>query len=217
MNQFLFFIDRLSAWTGKAFSWCILILAFATTYEVFVRYVLRSPTSWAFDISYIMYGTLFMMGGAYALSRNAHVRGDFVYRLWPPRVQAAIEFVLYFIFFFPGILAMIYAGIDYAAESWSFLPYGPDGPFGEISINSPAGVPVFPLKTILPLAAFLLFLQGIAETIRCVQCMKTGKWPTRLHDVEELEKELIEKKRREEAEMAAAQSAQDDSGKEGAR
>ena len=203
MNQFLFFIDRLSAWTGKAFAWCILILAFATTYEVFVRYVLRDPTSWAFDISYIMYGTLFMMGGAYALSRNAHVRGDFVYRLWPPRVQAAIEFLLYFIFFFPGVLALIYAGIDYAAESWSFLPYGPDGPFGEISINSPAGVPVFPLKTILPLAAFFLLLQGIAETIRCVQCLRTGKWPDRLTDVEELEKELVEKKRREEAEMAA--------------
>ena len=203
MNQILFFIDRLSAWTGKAFAWCILILAFATTYEVFVRYVLRDPTSWAFDISYIMYGTLFMMGGAYALSRNAHVRGDFVYRLCPPRVQAAIEFLLYFIFFFPGVLALIYAGIDYAAESWSFLPYGPDGPFGEISINSPAGVPVFPLKTILPLAAFFLLLQGIAETIRCVQCLRTGKWPDRLTDVEELEKELVEKKRREEAEMAA--------------
>ena len=214
MNHFLFFIDRLSAWVGKAFSWCILILAFATTYEVFVRYVLRAPTSWAFDLSYIMYGTLFMMGGAYALSRNAHVRGDFVYRLWPPRVQAAVEIVLYFIFFFPGILALIYAGIAYAAESWSFLPYGPDGPFGEISINSPAGVPVFPLKTILPLAAFLLLLQGIAETIRCVLCLRTGKWPTRLHDVEELEKELIEKQRRKEAELAAREGGY---GKEGAQ
>jgi len=214
MNQFLFFIDRLSAWVGKAFSWCILILAFATTYEVFVRYVLRAPTSWAFDISYIMYGTLFMMGGAYALSRNAHVRGDFVYRLWPPRVQAGIEIVLYFVFFFPGVLALIYAGYVYAAESWSYLPYGPAGPFGEISINSPAGVPVFPLKTILPLAAFFLLLQGIAETIRCIQCLQQGSWPNRLHDVEELEKELIEKKRREEAEMAARESGD---GKEGAQ
>ena len=208
MNQFLFFIDRLSAWVGKAFAWCILILAFATTYEVFVRYALRAPTSWAFDISYIMYGTLFMMGGAYALSRNAHVRGDFVYRLWPPRVQAAVEFVLYFIFFFPGILALIFAGTDYAAESWSFLPYGPEGPFGEISINSPVGVPVFPLKTILPIAAFFLLLQGIAETIRCVQCLRTGKWPERLGDVEELEKELIEKQRQKEAEIAAREGGE---------
>jgi len=203
MNQFLFFIDRLSAWVGKSFAWCILILAFATTYEVFVRYVLRDPTSWAFDISYIMYGALFMIGGAYALSRNAHVRGDFVYRLWPPRVQAGVEFVLYFLFFFPGILALIYAGIDYAAESVSFMPYGPDGPFGEISINSPVGVPVFPLKIILPLACFFLMLQGIAETIRCVQCLRTGKWPERLGDVEELEKELVEKQRQKEAEIAA--------------
>lgn len=197
MNHFLYFIDRLSAWTGKSFAWCILILTFATTYEVFVRYVLRDPTSWAFDISYIMYGTLFMMAGGYALSRNAHVRGDFVYRLWPPRIQAGIELTLYFLFFFPGILALIYAGYDYAAESWGFRPYGPDGPLGEISINSPAGVPVFPLKTILPIASFILLLQGIAETIRCVQCLKTGAWPQRLHDVEEMEKVLQEQHQRE--------------------
>lgn len=203
MNHFLFFIDRLSQWVGKAFGWCILVLCLATTYEVFVRYVLGAPTSWAFDVSYIMYGTLFMMAGAYTLSRNAHVRGDFVYRLWPPRIQASIEIVLYFIFFFPGILALIYAGIDYAAESVSFMPYGPTGPWGEISINSPAGVPVFPLKIILPLACFFLLLQGIAEAIRCVQCIKTGAWPSRLEDVEELEKELIRKHEEEKAAKAA--------------
>ncbi|MBT8359944.1 MAG: TRAP transporter small permease subunit [Deltaproteobacteria bacterium] len=213
MNQFLNFIDRFSAWVGKSFAWCILILTFATTYEVFVRYVLRDPTSWAFDISYIMYGTLFMMAGGYALSRNAHVRGDFVYRLWPPRIQASIELVLYFIFFYPGVLALIYAGINYAAESWSYMPYGPSGLRGEISINSPAGVPVFPLKTILPIASAVLLLQGIAETIRCVLCIKTGEWPARLHDVEEMEKVLIEQHQREEAEKArlAAES------KEGAK
>ena len=210
MNKILFFIDRLSAWMGKAFAWCILILTFAVTYEVFVRYVLRAPTSWAFDISYIMYGALFTMAGAYALSRDAHVRGDFLYRLWPPRVQAGVELVLYFLFFFPGMLALIYAGIDYAAESWSFRPYGPQGPIGEISINSPAGVPVFPLKTILPIAAFLLLLQGIAETIRCIQCLKSGQWPARLQDVEELEKELVKKEqeRRKQAEMEARQGAE---------
>lgn len=207
MNHFLYFIDRLSAWTGKAFAWCILILTFATTYEVFVRYALRNPTSWAFDISYIMYGTLFMMAGGYALSRNAHVRGDFVYRLWPQRVQAGIELVLYFLFFFPGVLALIYAGYDYAAESWSFRPYGPDGPLGEISINSPAGVPVFPLKTILPIASFILLLQGIAETIRCIQCLKTGAWPQRLHDVEEMETILQEQHQRELAEEMREESS----------
>ncbi len=210
MNKFLYFIDRLSAWVGKGFAWCILILCLATTYEVFVRYVLRAPTSWAFDISYIMYGTLFMMAGGYALSRNAHVRGDFVYRLWPPRIQAGIEFTLYIIFFFPGVLALIYAGWDYAAESWSFLPYGPSGPRGEISINSPAGVPVSPLKTILPVASFFLLLQGIAETIRCVQCLRTGSWPVRLEDVEEMEQELIKQHQREQefAEKGAAEAAE---------
>lgn len=190
MENFLFFIDRLSAWAGKSFGWCILILTGATTYEVFVRYVLRSPTAWAFDISYIMYGTLFMMAGGYCLSRNGHVRGDFVYRLWPPRMQAAIELTLYFLFFFPGIAALIYGGFSYAAESLSYMPFGVDGPRGEISINSPIGVPVFPLKILLVVASSIMFLQGIAEAIRCVQCIKSGKWPGRMHDVEELEKQL---------------------------
>ena len=113
---------------GKSFAWCILVLTLGTTYEVFVRYVLRSPTSWAFDLSYIMYGALFTMAGAYTLSRNGHVRGDFVYRLWPPRIQAGIEFVLYFLFFFPGVLALIYAGAMYAAESWQFRPLAPPAP-----------------------------------------------------------------------------------------
>lgn len=191
MERFLFFIDNLSAWTGKAFAWCIVVLTFATSYEVFVRYVLRDPTSWSFDISYTMYGALFMMAGAYTLSRNGHVRGDVVYRLLSPRNQARIEFVLYFLFFFPAMLAMIYAGIDYASESWAYRPFGPNGRIGEISINSPAGVPVASLKTILPLAAFILLLQGIAEMIRCILCMKSGEWPQRLHDVEELEVTLL--------------------------
>lgn len=208
MNTFLNTIDRMSAWVGKAFAWCILILCLATTYEVFVRYALRSPTVWAFDVAYIMYGTLFMMAGAYALSRNAHVRGDFVYQLWPPRIQAGIELVLYFVFFFPGVLALIYAGVIYAHESWGYMPFGPDGPRGEISINSPAGIPVFPLKTILPIASGFLLLQGIAETIRCILCLKNGEWPARMHDVEEMEKVLIEKKKKEDAERAAREAAE---------
>lgn len=215
MNSFLNFVDRFTAWVGKSFAWCILILCLATTYEVFVRYVLRAPTSWAFDISYIMYGTLFMMAGGYALSRNAHVRGDFVYRLWPPRVQAGIELTLYFLFFYPGVLALIYAGFNYAGESWSYMPYGFDGPRGEISINSPAGVPVSPLKTILPVASVVLLLQGIAETIRCILCLKSGAWPARLHDVEEMETILTEQHQRELAEQQRSQAAgQEDVGLE---
>ncbi len=184
MDRFPLLIDRLSAWVGKAFAWCILVLTLAYVYEVFVRKALRDPTAWAFDISYTMYGALFMMAGAYALSRDAHVRGDVIYRLWPARVQAVIELTLIILFLFPGMAALIYAGIDYASESWSYRPWGPNGPPGEISINSPIGVPVAPLKTLLPIAAFLVLLQGMAEALRCVLCMKHGKWPQRLHEVE---------------------------------
>jgi TRAP-type mannitol/chloroaromatic compound transport system permease small subunit len=197
MNRLLFFIDNLSAAVGKAFAWCILVLTAVYSYEVVVRYVFRNPTAYAFDMSYLMYGALFMMAGAYTLSRDGHVRGDVIYRLWPARVQAYIELTLLVLFLFPGMLALIYAGVDYAAESWSYLPYGPDGPSGEISINSPAGVPVSPLKTILPVAAFLVLVQGVAETIRCVMCIKDGEWPERLHDVEEMEKALLEQNKQQ--------------------
>lgn len=193
MVRFIHFIDHLSTYVGKAFGWLILVLALAITYEVFVRYVLKDPTAWAFDISYIMYGAMFMMAGAYTLSHDGHVRGDVIYRLWRPTTQAWIELILYFIFFFPGILALIYAGIVYADESWAYRPYGPNGPIGEVAINSPAGIPVSPLKTLLPLAAFFALLQGIAEVVRCIKCLKTGKWPARLKDVEELDVALEHK------------------------
>jgi len=188
MNDLLFFVDRTSAWVGKAFAWCILIMTFGVSYEVFVRYVLSSPTNWSFDLSYMMYGTLFMMAGAYTLSRDGHVRGDVLYRLWPKRLQATIELVLYFIFFFPGVSALIYAGIDYASESWSY---------GEVSIMSPAGFPIYQFKTIMPIAAFFLFLQGIAQVIRCIICLRTGDWPAHLHDVEEMETALLHQAERE--------------------
>ncbi|MEE9255741.1 MAG: TRAP transporter small permease subunit, partial [bacterium] len=204
--RILHFIDKISMWVGHAFGWCILVLTFAVSYEIFVRKAFRAPTAWAFDISYIMYGALFMMAGAYTLSRDGHVRGDVVYRLLPTRAQAWVELILYFVFFFPGILALIFAGYDYAAESWSFFPYGFSGPRGEISINSPAGVPVSPLKTILPVSAAFLLLQGIAETIRCVLCIRTGEWPRRLHDVEETEIVLLQKAQKM-AEAAAEEEA----------
>ncbi len=176
MERFLFFIEGLSAQVGKAFGWCILVLTLGICYEVFVRYVLRDPTAWAFDFSYIMYGSLFMMAGAYTLARDAHVRGDVVYRLLPPRVQAGIEGVLYIVFFFPAVLALIYAGYDFAKESWSYM---------EVSSSSPANIPVYPLKTLIPIAGFFLLLQGIGEVVRCLHCLKHGAWPERLPDVEE--------------------------------
>jgi TRAP-type mannitol/chloroaromatic compound transport system permease small subunit len=178
VNRVIYTIDQLSKSVGHAFAWCIVILTIGVSYEVFVRYVLRDPTSWAFDLSYILYGGLFIMSGAYALSRNAHVRGDVFFRLWPPRVQAGIELVLFFLFFFPGVLALIYAGWGYGAESFRIR---------EVSVNSPAGVPIWPLKMMIPFAGFFLALQGVAEVLRCVLCLKNGQWPPRLHDVEEME------------------------------
>ncbi|MBE0533744.1 MAG: TRAP transporter small permease subunit [Rhodospirillales bacterium] len=197
MKHILDFIEGISVWTGKSFAWCILILALATTYEVFVRYVLRDPTAWAFDVSYIMYGALFMMAGAYTLSRDAHVRGDVIFRLWPQRVQAAIELTLLILFLFPGMAALVYAGTDYAMDSWRWK---------EASINSPIGIPVYPLKTLLPIAAGAVFLQGIVEVARCIQCLRTGQWPPRAHDVEEMETAIlqqVENERKRKAEMAA--------------
>jgi len=162
-----------------------------------------------------MYGALFMMAGAYGLARDAHVRGDVLYRLWPPKVQASVELVLFFLFFFPGMAAMVYAGYNYAAESWSYMPFGPQGRVGEISINSPAGVPISPLKTILPIAAGFCFLQGIAEVLRCIVCLRTGAWPRRSEDVQELEKVLIEQHQaRAAAQQAGGEAA---AGPEGVR
>jgi len=178
LNRFLLAIDQLSMAVGHAFAWCIVILTIGTSYEVFVRYVLRDPTSWAFDMSYILYGALFLMSGAYALSRNAHVRGDVFYRLWPVRVQAAVELVLYFIFFFPGVTALVFAGYGYASDSFGYK---------EVSVNSPVGVPIWQLKALIPLAGGFLWIQGVAQVIRCVLALREGKWPAQLHDVEELE------------------------------
>ncbi len=196
MERFIFLVDSFTAWVGKAFAWCILLLAIGVAYEVFVRYALRDPTSWAFDLSYLMYGSLFMMAGAYALARDSHVRGDVIYRLWAPKTQAKVEFVVYFFFFFPGILALIFAGTDYALESWSYN-YGR----GEVSINSPAGVPISQFKTVLPVAGALLFLQGMAQVCRCIVCIKTGEWPAHLEDVEELEVALLQTKEDEQAKL----------------
>ena len=123
MISFIRFADTLSAWFGKAFAWLILLMSIGTGYEVFVRYVMNNPTAWALDVSFIMYGTLFMMGGAYTLSRGGHVRGDFLYRLLKPRTQGMIDLVLYVIFFFPGVTAMIFAGWKYAARSWHTAKY----------------------------------------------------------------------------------------------
>lgn len=178
MEAFIRVVDVFSKSVGHVFGWCVLILTASTCYEVFVRYVLNSPTVWAFDMSYMLYGALFMMSGAYALSRGSHVRGDFIYRTWKPRTQAKVDLILYFIFFFPAIFAMVFTGAKYSFEATRIL---------ESSVNSPAGVPVWPLKLIIFVGGLTLLIAGIAEVFRCIICIKTNKWPPRSGDVEELE------------------------------
>ena len=196
MQRVIFAIDQLNKTIGHAFAWCIIIVTFGTCYEVFVRYVLDDPTSWAFDLSYLMYAGVFYMGGAYTLSRGGHVRADMFYRLWPERTQASVELVLYVVFFFPGILALVYAGWGYGTESLRLR---------EVSVNSPAGVPIWPLKMMIPIGAGLMVLPGLAEVLRCAQGLRDGHWTARMHDVEELENQILaEAARKRAAEGAAA-------------
>ncbi len=195
-------IDRLSTAIGKAFGWYILILTFGTTYEVFARYVMDNPTDWNYDLSYNMYGTLFIMAGAYTLSRNAHVRGDVIYRLWPVKFQAGMDLTLYILFFYPGVLALTFAGYIYASKSWHYH---------ELSIYSPVDIPIFPLKTLIPIAGVTLLIQGAAEVMRCLIALKTGEWPQRAQDVEELETAILHEREfieEHDAEVAATAKEQ---------
>jgi len=183
MVGYIRWIDGLSKALAHSFGWCIVMLTLGTSYEVFMRYVLNRPTSWAYDMSYMFYGALFMMAGAYTLSKNAHVRGDFLYQKWKPSTQAKVDLVLYFLFFFPGVLALFLTGGSYALASARIL---------EVSVNSPAGVPVWPLKAIIFAAGFSLLLAGSAEVCRCLYCIKTGSWLSRDEDIKELEQILLE-------------------------
>src|SRR5437763_5316218 len=178
VQGFLYRVDRFSEWSGKAFAWLILVLTLVVCVEVFKRYILNAPTAWIFDVDNILYGTLFMMCGAYTLSQDAHVRGDFLYSSMRPRTQATLDLVLYIAFFIPGILALIYAGTDYAAYSWRIDEHS------NVTSNGPA---VYPFKTVIPIAGVLVMLQGLAEIARCVVCLKTGDWPARLKDAEEID------------------------------
>ncbi|WP_373505679.1 TRAP transporter small permease subunit [Aestuariivirga sp.] len=184
MLGFITFADKLSAAFGKAFAWLIVLMTFGVSYEVLVRYVFNAPTPWSLDVSFIMYGTMFMMGGAYTLSRNGHVRGDFLYRLWKARTQAKVDLVLYILFFFPGVTALILSGWKYSSRSWGYT---------EVSVNSPAGIPIFQFKTVIVAAGLLLFIQGIAQVFRCILCIREGYWRTAAEDVQETEVLLMNK------------------------
>jgi TRAP-type mannitol/chloroaromatic compound transport system permease small subunit len=184
MQKALLFIDRVSTWVGQAFSWLIVVLTFFVSWEVFSRYALDAPHAWAFDAMAMLYGTLFMMAGAYTLSKNGHVRGDVLYGFFRPRTQATIDLALYIVFFLPGVFALTYAGYFYAAESWAI---------NEHSNVTADGPPVYPFKTIIPIAGAFLFAQGIVEIVRCVICLKQGDWPSREQDVEEVDVEKLKK------------------------
>ena len=178
MQQLLLTIDKISTFIGQAFSWLIVGLTFLISWEVFSRYVLDAPHAWAFDVMIILYGTLFMMAGAYTLAKAGHVRGDVLYGFFEPRTQATIDLVLFILFFMPGVFALTYAGYYFAAESWVM---------NEHSSISASGPPIYPFKAILPLAGLGLLLQGLVEIIRCVICIRQGEWPSREHDVEEVD------------------------------
>ena len=177
-QKFLYRIDAVSTWFGKGAAWLVVLLMLLVCAEVVKRYILNMPTAWIFDASNMLYGTLFMLCGAYTLAQNGHVRGDFLYSSMKPRTQAAFDLVLYGLFFIPGIAALVYAGTTYAGASWRIL---------EHSAVTADGPPIYPFKTIIPIAGALVMLQGVAEIVRCIVCLKTGAWPERLKDVAEID------------------------------
>lgn len=178
MQKILVFIDRFNTWIGQLFGWLVLALTLFVSFEVFSRYVLSNPHAWAFDMMNMLYGGLFMMAGAYTLSKNGHVRGDVLYGFFPPRLQAALDLILYILFFIPGVVAMFWAGYYFAAESWAITEHS------NITANGP---PIYPFKAIIPLAGFCLLLQSFVEMVYCVRCLRDGKWPSRDKDVEEVD------------------------------
>ena len=182
MQKLFLTVDRISTFIGQFFSWLVVGLTALIGYEVFSRYVLNNPHAWAFDAMIMMYGTMFMMAGAYTLSKNGHVRGDILYGFLKPRTQAIFDLILYVIFFIPGVIALAYAGYGYAADSWRIL---------EHSSITADGPPLYPFKTIIPLAGVILLFQGLVEIFRCVVCIQQGEWPSREQDVEEVDVDAL--------------------------
>lgn len=174
----------MSTWVGHVFSWLIVVLTLFVSWEVFSRYALDAPHAWAYDAMIMLYGALFMMAGAYTLAKNGHVRGDVLYGFFRPRAQAALDLTLYFVFFIPGVIALVWAGYYYAAESWAIR---------EHSSVMAEGPPIYPLKTVIPVAGVILLAQGVVEIIRCAICLRQGEWPSREQDVVEVDVEKLKK------------------------
>jgi len=177
MQNFLLAVDRLSTWIGKIFAWTALILTITISWEVFSRYVLNKPHAWMLDFQIMLYGTLFMTAGAYTLAKNGHVRGDVLYGFFRPRTQATIDLVLYIVFFLPGIIALTWAGWSFAQDALAIRE----------QTFSADPLPIYPFKFVVPIAGGVLLLQGLVEIVRCVICIRTGEWPSREEDVEEVD------------------------------
>ncbi|MBK6469987.1 MAG: TRAP transporter small permease subunit [Betaproteobacteria bacterium] len=181
MQSLLLRVDRVSTWLGQIFSWLIVALTLMITWEVFSRYVLNAPHDWALDVQIILYGSIFMMAGAYTLAKNGHVRGDVLYSFFKPKTQAMWDLLLYFVFFLPGVVAMTWAGWTFANESMAIRE----------STFSATPIPIYPFKFIIPLAGGMLLLQGVVEIVRCLLCIRDGAWPSREQDVEEVDVEKL--------------------------
>ena len=177
MQKLLLAVDRFSTAFGKTFAWSVVGLTLLITWEVFSRYVLNKPHAWVLDAQIMLYGTLFMSVGAYTLSKAGHVRGDVLYGFFRPRTQASIDLILYILFFLPGIIALTWAGWFYANESLAIR---------EQTFNADP-IPVYPFKFVIPIAGGVLLLQGLVEIVRCVLCLRSGEWPSRDEDVEEVD------------------------------
>ena len=175
VQRLLHTADHISTWVGKAAAWLIVALMLLVCAEVFKRYALNAPTAWIYDVNNMLYGTLFMLGGAYALAHDGHVRGDFLYGSMKPRTQATIDLVLYLLFFIPGIAALTWAGWTYFQDSLAIR---------EQTFNADP-IPVYPFKFIIPLAGGIVLMQGLAEMLRCIACIRTGVWTPRLQDAQE--------------------------------
>jgi TRAP-type mannitol/chloroaromatic compound transport system permease small subunit len=181
MQKLLLGVDKMSTWIGQIFSWLIVALTALICWEVFSRYVLNIPHGWVLDVQIMMYGTLFMMAGAYTLSKNGHVRGDVLYSFFTPRTQATLDLILYFVFFLPGIIALTYAG-------WTF--FNDSLKIREQTFSADA-LPLYPFKIIIPFSGLMLLMQGIVEIVRCIICIRDGEWPSRGDDVEEVDVEKL--------------------------
>jgi TRAP-type mannitol/chloroaromatic compound transport system permease small subunit len=177
MNKLLLAIDRLSTALGQAFAWLIVVLTLLISWEVFSRYAMNNPHDWALDAQKMLYGTLFMMAGAYTLAKNGHVRGDVLYGFFQPRTQAGLDLLLYGLFFLPGVVALTWAGWNFAAESLAIRE----------STFSATPLPLYPFKFAIPVAGGMLLLQGGVEIVRCLICLRDGAWPSRVQDVEEVD------------------------------